>query len=154
VILGVFFPAIQRHVSGRVPVVGRLTSWVSRMFAERLRASSSGEMFVLGLLNGLLPCGFVYLALAAAATAGDTVGAVLFMSGFGVGTIPVMLSIALLGKSIRVEMRRRLSAALPVVAFVLGVLFIVRGLNLGIPFVSPKVEEKKGGAQNVRWHDP
>lgn len=144
VIVAVLFPALQRRFALHVPMLGRVVSALSRAVARRITLSTTPGLFVLGLLNGLLPCGFVYLALAAAATTGETLNAVVFMAGFGGGTVPVMLAIGLMGKSIRLGLRNRLASALPVLGVVLGVLFVLRGLNLGIPYVSPHVAADDG----------
>ncbi len=108
-----------------------------------MKRSSSLALFVIGVLNGLLPCGFVYVALAAAITTGEVYRGVLFMAGFGLGTGPLMLAIALAGKHVQAGIRRRLVALVPVFTAALAVLIILRGLNLGIPYISPAVSGKE-----------
>ncbi|MCC6397366.1 MAG: sulfite exporter TauE/SafE family protein, partial [Bacteroidetes bacterium] len=90
-------------------------------------------------------------ALAAALTTGGTLQGVVFMLGFGIGTAPVMFLIALLGKQIQGGLRKRLTALMPVFAAAIAILIILRGMNLGVPYISPKVmgeqaQEQKGGA--------
>ena len=94
-------------------------------------------LFTIGLLNGLLPCGFVYIGLAAAAATGTVINAAFYMALFGLGTVPVMLVTCLAGKMISVNIRHRLLKLLPVGAMVLAALLILRGLSLGIPYISP-----------------
>ncbi len=92
-----------------------------------------------GLLNGMLPCGLVYMALSlslTADTAGQAVGA---MYVFGLGTLPMLLAVTLLGKRIQAATQQWVSKAVPVMLFVFAGLFILRGMNLGIPYLSPKV---------------
>jgi len=62
------------------------------------RTGGPTAMLLVGLLNGLLPCGFVYAALGTAVTAGGVALSTVFMIGFGLGTGPAMLSVSLLGR--------------------------------------------------------
>lgn len=95
---------------------------------------------VLGFLNGLLPCGMVYLALGSAMSTGHPIDAAIFMGFFGIGTIPALLMVALGGQMVSFEWRRKLQSALPVFIFGMGIMLILRGMNLGIPILSPHVE--------------
>ena len=102
-----------------------------------LRRHSTGSLLALGLLNGLLPCGLVYVAGAGATAMGGVVSGVIYMAAFGAGTVPMMLAISLSGKLIPVSIRLKLVKAIPVSVFLLGALMILRGMALGIPYVSP-----------------
>lgn len=95
----------------------------------------------IGLLNGLLPCGLVYLGLAGALATGSATKGALFMAAFGFGTFPAMLSIIFLGKFIGTNTRIMMQKVLPVLIFLMGTLLVVRGLNLGIPYLSPHTEK-------------
>lgn len=97
-----------------------------------------GSLLLIGLLNGLLPCGFVYMALATALTTGTVIHSFFFMLGFGLGTIPAMLGMSLASGFISLSLRRRLKKISPYFMALVGLLLIIRGLNLGIPFLSPK----------------
>jgi sulfite exporter TauE/SafE len=94
----------------------------------------------LGFLNGLLPCGMVYLALGSAMSTGQPFHAALFMAFFGMGTMPALLIVALGGQMLGFEWRRKLQTALPVFIIGMGVMLILRGMNLGIPLLSPHIE--------------
>ncbi|MFN3939856.1 MAG: sulfite exporter TauE/SafE family protein, partial [Chitinophagales bacterium] len=94
-------------------------------------------LFTGGLLNGLLPCGLVYVALAAALNTGSVWDGALLMAMFGLGTLPAMLAVSTAGNFIGMQHRLRIRKILPVFTFVIALLLIVRGLNLGIPYVSP-----------------
>lgn len=95
---------------------------------------------VLGLINGLLPCGLVYVGLAGALALGDPISSAEFMAAFGLGTIPVMISIIFLGDLISLQWRANIRKLMPVMFAIMGALFILRGLNLGIPYISPNME--------------
>jgi uncharacterized protein len=102
-----------------------------------LRQRSLVSLGVLGLLNGLLPCGLVYVAAAVAATTGGMFPGARYMTAFGFGTVPMMLAISLSGKLVPFSWRLKLGKAIPVSVFIVASLLILRGLSLGIPFLSP-----------------
>lgn len=108
----------------------------SRM-AALLRRRSFDALLVLGLLNGLLPCGLVYVACAGATATGDLFNGALYMLVFGAGTVPMMLAISLSGKLVPFSLRLKLLKAVPIAVFLLALLLILRGMELGIPYVSP-----------------
>ena len=85
--------------------------------------------FVLGLANGLLPCGMVYAALALAVTAGHAVDAAAVMATFGVATTPALVATLLVAGRVSGRWRQRVSAALPLAIAATGVLLIVRGFT-------------------------
>ncbi len=96
------------------------------------------NVFTIGFLNGLLPCGLVYMAITGAAATGNVLLGALFMWIFGMATIPVMLSVSIIGNTINIKFRQTIKKATPIIWSLMAVLLILRGLNLGIPYVSPK----------------
>ena len=105
--------------------------------------SPTGPLF-LGLINGLLPCGLVYVGLAGALAMADPFSSALFMAAFGLGTVPMMITVILAGDLISVQWRAKVRKLMPVMFVIMGTLFILRGMNLGIPYVSPKIDDKQG----------
>lgn len=95
-------------------------------------------LFLIGLLNGLLPCGLVYLGIAGAIATGSVIKGAEFMFYFGLGTVPVMYAVAFLGQFISLKYRNFIRQTMPVVVSMMAVLLIIRGLNLGIPYLSPE----------------
>jgi uncharacterized protein len=140
-IISVLFPFFFRQkfsLSGLFTgFASRLTTHLRKMFSQR----SYSSMFSIGLLNGLLPCGLVYIAVAGSINSGSAGNGVLFMVLFGIGTIPMMLLISLIGNVISVKIRRNVTKIVPWFIVFLGILFILRGMSLGIPYVSPKAEK-------------
>lgn len=149
-----FVAGVQRWVSiglGALLLVGlfgakRMSAWnpvlpwVTRLksgMAARLKQRSVSSLAVLGVLNGFLPCGLVYVACAGAVATGGLMSGVLYMALFGLGTVPLMLALSLSGTAIPVAIRLRLRKAIPVVVALVAVLLILRGMELGIPYVSP-----------------
>lgn len=109
----------------------------SRILYVWKHAQRPSGSFLLGMLNGLLPCGMVYIAMLSSLSFGSIYQSALFMLFFGMGTLPAMLAVVLIGSRSgwgRQKWLRRLS---PVVIILMGVLLVVRGLNLGIPYLSP-----------------
>ena len=114
-------------------LVNRLKSGMSAL----LRRRSLPSLGLLGFLNGLLPCGLVYVACAAAITTGSIIGSVKYMAVFGAGTVPLMLAISLSGKLVPPALRLQLRKAIPVCVLLLATMLILRGMSLGIPYLSP-----------------
>lgn len=116
--------------------IGKLKSAFGKLFKK----SSLESLFFIGVLNGLLPCAMVYIALAGAIAEGDMLGGMSFMMFFGIGTIPMMYTATVLGSFVTVQLRNKLQKAIPYMVFIIGVLFILRGMNLGIHYLSPHIE--------------
>jgi sulfite exporter TauE/SafE len=95
--------------------------------------------FFLGFLNGFLPCGLVYTALAAATVSGSAVGGFLAMFLFGAGTAPALIILVILKNKMSFQLRKKLKPVSLILSVGIGLLLIARGLNLGIPYVSPEV---------------
>jgi len=137
IVLGVVLPTTlllrisPNHYIARM--IGRVKKSMQQLFAVRTYPA----MFGLGTLNGLLPCGLVYVGLAGATATGYATQGAAYMAAFGLGTLPMMLGVSFLGQWISVPMRNRVRKAVPVLVSAVGVLFILRGLSLDIPYVSP-----------------
>lgn len=114
-------------------LVAPLTRWVGYWLYR------PGGHLVVGMLNGLLPCGMVYMALAAALSAESMQGSGLFMVMFGLGTWPAMLSVALLSSFVKTRIRFNFAFWLPIVFILMGGWFLLRGANLNIPYLSPLI---------------
>jgi len=140
-VLSVLFPSLYKN---RFDLNGKAFSFVGNLkikLGNLLRKRSYSSLFLIGLLNGLLPCGLVYMALAGAIATSDALSGAMFMFIFGLGTLPMLFLISILGNSLSVKFRTKMTKVIPAVVFFIGVLFILRGLGLGIPFISPP--EKK-----------
>ena len=107
-----------------------------------IRSSNPLHALIIGMLNGILPCGFVYLAIAGSISTGDAVNGALFMISFGLGTLPAMLGISQIGKVLNFKFRNFVRKLLPVFTFAIAVLFILRGLGVGMHNL-PLFEQKK-----------
>ena len=126
--------------SKRVVAAGfvmRLVKRLRAMMSAQLQQHSFRSLVLLGMLNGLLPCGLVYVALAGATAQGEPLKSFDYMAMFGLGTTPAMLAISLSGKLIPLQVSLKLRRAIPIGICLLAGLLILRGLALGIPYVSP-----------------
>ena len=117
--------------------VYRLISKIKSSLGKQFKNKSYRSLFTIGLLNGFLPCGMVYVALFGAIAMQNVPFGILYMLLFGIGTIPMMSSVTYLNSIMTVSFRNKIQKAIPYVGVVIGVLFILRGLGLGIPYVSP-----------------
>jgi sulfite exporter TauE/SafE len=103
------------------------------------RFQNSPIYFLLfGFLNGFLPCGLLYTAIVASLAAGTVSGSALYMILFGIGTSPALSVVFHFNTIFSSSFRTKALRWMPVFTLVLGILFVVRGLNLGIPYLSPK----------------
>ena len=123
----------------------KLYSRFKDLFAMYFGKKSSAAFLLTGILNGFLPCGLVYLALSGALLTGNVIMGSAFMLLFGLGTLPLMMSISLLGRRIKLNFIK-IRKLIPVFTVILAILFILRGLNLDIPYISPKLDDSN--AQN------
>jgi uncharacterized protein len=123
--------------------VTKFLSSVRSKLQKLLTQKNYNSLFFIGLLNGLLPCGLVYMAAAGAIATANLWHSILFMIFFGLGTLPIMWSIAFLGNYISINIRSKIRKMYPFVMGIMACLFIVRGMGIGIPYISPKVEAAK-----------
>ena len=119
--------------------LARPLAWVKNTLGRLFQQPTLPALYATGVLNGLLPCGLVYLALAGALSAPGIAGAAAYMACFGLGTLPLMFGLSMSGRLVPLLWRTRMRRAVPYAASVLAVLFIVRGLGLGIPYLSPQL---------------
>ncbi len=118
-----------------------LNRFRQRNMGRLLQRKNGVTLFLLGILNGLLPCALVLVALGISIAQGSTVKGIVFMSAYGLGTVPGMTGVAFFGgrmlQQIPVRVKRLAPIALTAVAFFL----VLRGLNLGIAYVSPGISK-------------
>jgi uncharacterized protein len=114
--------------------------WISKMkqsLGSHFKNKSFKSLYIIGLLNGFLPCGMVYVALFGAIAMQSASFGVLYMVVFGLGTVPLMSSVVYMNSFLTVRMRNKIQKVIPYVGVAIGILFILRGLGLGIPYISP-----------------
>ena len=117
--------------------VYRLISKVKSALGSAMKKKTMDTFLTIGFLNGFLPCGLVYMALFAAIAGGNALNGILYMAVFGLGTIPLMTTAIYFSQFLKGKARQRIQKAIPVFVILIGALFILRGLGLGIPYLSP-----------------
>lgn len=139
ILITVAIPFALKSEPKKYSPLNYLYVFIKQIFSSLMKKRGNLSLFVMGMLNGLLPCGLVYTALIGAAVVADVWQSALFMVVFGLGTMPALLVVALTGEMISVKFRSLLTRAIPLFSIVLAVILILRGMNLGIPLISPKV---------------
>lgn len=141
IILRLLIP--QKYSFFKIGLFQKGVTKLKQEFSNMFGKNSMKSLFIIGILNGFLPCGFVYVGIAGAIATGDAFEGAAFMALFGLGTLPIMFAASLFSSVLSLKARLNFRKVIPVFSFVIGVLFILRGLNLGIPYVSPKMVSPK-----------
>lgn len=115
----------------------KLIGYVKSKLGFYLRQKSNSTFFSIGFFNGFLPCGLVYMALIGAIAASNAVNGAFYMILFGLGTVPMMSMAVIAGNFLKISIRNKIQKIIPVFVVIIGLLFILRGLGLGIPYISP-----------------
>ncbi|AUC86227.1 hypothetical protein CW731_13490 [Polaribacter sp. ALD11] len=135
-ILFVLFPKIFKKVNFSNKI-SHIISKVKNALGKELKKKRNDTFFTIGFLNGFLPCGLVYMAVFGALATTNSFYGSLYMFLFGLGTIPLMTAVVYLGNFTKGTFRKKIQKIIPIAVVCIGVLFILRGLGLGIPYVSP-----------------
>ncbi|NND06591.1 MAG: sulfite exporter TauE/SafE family protein [Saprospiraceae bacterium] len=121
------------HMHLQVKTLTNINNWVRHNLGTLLRRQQNTAFFSIGMINGLLPCGLVYMALAGALTQDSALAGSAYMMLFGLGTIPLMLSVSLSKLLLSVKTRNSLRRIVPIFMMLVGTLLIFRGLNVSLP---------------------
>lgn len=127
--------------------VFRFISKIKTELGKALKKKSADTFLTIGFLNGFLPCGMVYMAVFASLAIGNAWESSLYMMLFGLGTIPLMTTAIYFGTFLNVTVKKRIQKAIPVFVIIIGLLFILRGLGLGIPYISPANMQHSASSQ-------
>jgi sulfite exporter TauE/SafE len=138
--LGSLVPAIRARAAGWTY---RITAPLKQRWSRLIGKTSLPALLAMGFLNGLLPCGLVYVALAAAAGTGHAISGAALMLLFGFGTTPALVVVALFGRPLQQRFRIQFQRLVPAALVMVAALLILRGLNLGIPYISPVLAAEK-----------
>ena len=111
--------------------------FLRQAIGKLFQSKKFSSLFFIGILNGFLPCGLVYLALSSSLLTGSSIHGGAFMFLFGLGTFPLMFATVFMGSYLNQRVRLKINKALPVFLFMMAALLIIRGMELGIPYLSP-----------------
>ena len=138
-ILSVLLPSLfQKFTVGGLPA---FFNPIRRGMQQLFKEKNNKALFLIGIFNGLLPCGLVYMAVAGAIGTADFRLAIGYMALFGLGTLPLLLVLSLVSNMATQTIRKQINRMVPVVVVLIGIIFILRGLSLGIPYLSPPKEK-------------
>lgn len=138
-LLSVLVPALFNPLKKINPQFYSLSHFLKNKLSIFLYRKSNTALFMIGILNGLLPCGMVYTALTLAFSTVNTSMAAAFMFVFGLGTLPSMLFVNITSGWLNQQWKSKINKLIPYVTVLMAVIFILRGLNLGIPYLSPAI---------------
>jgi sulfite exporter TauE/SafE len=139
---------ISARLDAKLPVFG-IQGFVSKGLGKVIASRSPFKLTLLGSLNGMLPCGMVYVALMNALLGGNPLSSAYAMIAFGVGTLPAMIAVGFAANRISTSVRQKLNKAVPFMLTIVGVLIVLRGMNLNIPYISPKVSVTKTETRSI-----
>lgn len=129
----------------KIPLGAKIQAWffplLQKFRKNAIQSKSPFKLVFLGMVNGLLPCGVVYLALGNAVLANSYWGSAMAMLTFGVGTLPILLAIGVFGAKLGNSFKHKWKNVVPVMLTIVGAVIILRGMNLGIPYISPKINQ-------------
>ena len=139
-------------------VVKTYHKWIFKVqssLGKALKKSSPDTFLSIGFLNGFLPCGLVSMALlgAIATGSGQAIQGSLYMVFFGLGTVPMMSAALYASQKLKGFQRQKIKKLIPFFVVIIGFLFILRGLGLGIPYLSPKTNTV-AGHNTIECHEP
>ncbi len=141
----------------KLQVLGRFQQVFTRLksnLGKALQKRTPDTYLTVGFLNGFLPCGLVYIALIGAIAMGNPIQGMFYMMLFGLGTIPLMTSARYLGGFLGTGVKSKIRRMVPVFVMVIGALFILRGMGLGIPYLSPKSNSQEMVSTGLECHEP
>jgi uncharacterized protein len=147
VLLSVSYKKADRFLT--IPALSGVVTWVKGHLARNLKSGSKLAFFATGIVNGLLPCGMVYMALVVAMGMQSPLLGATYMFFFGIGTIPMLLGLMVSGSLLPAMRRQQVQKAIPYLGILIGLLMVFRGLGLGIPGFSPELATFDYGTQQV-----
>ncbi len=146
-VLAISFKNSERILS--TSFFSKFVNWIKQTLGKKLRSGKPIAYFTTGLVNGLLPCGMVYMALVAALALQNPFLGATYMFFFGMGTIPLLLALMISGNLFSIVKREKIQSAIPYLGALIGIIFIFRGLGLDLGGFSPDLEMFNYGSEQV-----
>lgn len=151
-IIMAFFSFGGKDFASKIPLFSKFLFKIKYKLSSLLQRADYKSRFSTGVLNGFLPCGMVYMALTASLASGGIWQGALFMMLFGLGTFPFMFAVVLAGNLMNQAFRLKVLKIIPVLMIILGGLFVIRGMEIGIPYLSPPKEAMQVNHNNSQKH--
>lgn len=123
---------------------------LKKPFQHLFRRRTPASLYVLGFLNGLLPCAMVYLAAGTALALGQIWISLGYMVIFGLGTTPLLWLASEGFRNLMRHFKINVNYVYSVLSLLTGILLIMRGLHLGVPWLSPDLMDWAGHTETCR----
>lgn len=136
-LIGVLLPMLTQNKTLRFPAFEKMKGWINSTIAQQFNSGNMHSFAVIGFLNGLLPCGMVYAAVAVAVSLSSIGASVGFMLFFGLATMLSLSIFSVFFLKLSAPLRMKLKNLFPYFMLITAILLILRGLELGIPYLSP-----------------
>lgn len=146
----VIFPAIKN----KIPQSHALQRVLNQQYQQIFKNPSMRAFAGLGLLNAFLPCGLVYTAAAAALATGNPISGFVFMYVFGISSSPLLIALIVFEGRLQSKYRQYMNKVSYGLSLMVGLLLLLRGLNMGIPYLSPNFTTVDGQVQSSCCHKP
>ncbi len=117
----------------RIKKLNVLSRWIGT-FQSKIKNTS---LVVIGFINAFLPCGLIYVALAASTAFFDPAKGAVYMLFFGLGTLPALGVSYVIPQNFTLKLQST-RWLLPLITGLVGILLVLRGLTIGIPYISPQ----------------
>ncbi|MFX0555582.1 sulfite exporter TauE/SafE family protein [Maribacter sp. CXY002] len=130
----------------------KVISKIKSSLGASFKRKTADTFLTIGFLNGFLPCGLIYIAVFGAIAMGNIAQGSLYMVLFGAGTIPLMTTAVYFSGFLKGNRKQKIQKLIPVFVVLMGTLFILRGLGLGIPYVSPKPVIEVAASSSIECH--
>lgn len=141
-VAGVFMVIMGINMLGIFPWLRRLNPRMPKIFANKINAEKvkSRSSFIVGMLNGLMPCGPLQAMQIYALSTGSPIAGALSMFLFSLGTVPLMFGLGVLSTVLSKKFTKKVMTVGAVFVVVLGLSMFSQGWSLAgfidLPFIS------------------
>ena len=131
-ILIALFSIDIESLSLKISFINKFNTFIKKKLSFSMKNTTIVSFFYIGILNGFLPCGLVYMAIVASISVGSVFQAVFYMILFGFGTMPMMMALGFGGNLVSMRFRTFLRRMYPVFMIAFAVLFLLRAFKIGL----------------------
>ena len=121
-----------------IPLFSKLILWIKSTLGRYLKSGKSSAYFTTGMVNGLLPCGMVYMALVAALALQSPFLGAAYMFFFGIGTVPLLLMLMVSGSLFSISFRQKFQLAIPYLGVLVNFISLIGNELIGEYIMSQK----------------
>ncbi len=139
---------IMRKIDSQQIPFSKYSNKIYRTVTNYSKSLPLPKYYSLGLINGFLPCGLVYIAATSSVATGHLSSSIIWMFFFGIGTIPSLSVVLWMAQKVKPKRFVVFEFIYKNLTLLIAVLLILRGLNLGIPYLSPKIDLEKQEIRN------